>query len=234
VLSARGAPVTVPVLITNNTVNTQLYFLDSRLHTTTVQPLGVGPLCGQPPLVQLPGACFGTTLPTQVSAVQFIAQSPASIDMDAFANSGFLVGGTGAPDIFAQPIGGGAVAATLFAHEVPWANWEIVPSLIGPFGPAGALKAPVNTFAAVIMKEFDPAMSSDAGDLWLDVVQGSATFNPLILSPGQTGAINLTITPDPNQVGHTVSGDIYVDTFNGVTVNGDETYRLKYRYTVGQ
>jgi hypothetical protein len=230
VLSAR-APVTIPVVVTNNTVNTQAYFLDSRLSTNTVEPLFVGQLCPSP---KLPGACFGTTLPTQVSAVQFIAQSPAPINMDAFTTSGYLVGGTGAPDLFAQPIGGGAVAATLYAREVPWANWEIVPSLIGPFGPAGALKAPVSAFAAVIMKEFDPAMSSDAGDLWLDVVQGSTTFNPLILSPGQTGTITLTITPDPNQVGHTVSGDIYVDTFNGVTVNGDETYRLKYRYTVGR
>ena len=231
VLSASGAPVTIPVSVTNNTVNTQAYFLDSRLRTTTVQPLGIANLCGTP---QLPGACFGTVLPTQVSAVQFIAQSPAPINMDAFTNSGYIVGGTGSPDIFAQPIGGGAAAATLFAREVPWANWEIVPALVGPYGPSGALAAPVNTFAAVLMKEFDPAMSSDSGDLWMDATLGTATYNPLILAPGQTGTINLTITPDPTQVGNAVSGDIYLDTFNSVTVNGDETYRLKYRYTVGK
>jgi Subtilase family/Peptidase inhibitor I9 len=231
VLSASGAPVTVPVVITNNTVNTQAYFLDSRLRKSTVQPLGVGLLCSSP---QLPGTCYGATLPTQVSGVQFIAQSRAPITMDAFAFSGFIVGGTGAPDIYAQPIGGGAVAATLIAPEVPWANWEIFPALVGPFGAAGAQSAPVNVFATVVMKQFDQAMSSDSGDLWMDVTLGTATYNPMVLAPGQTGTINLTITPDPNQVGNTITGDIYVDTFNGVTVNGDETSRLTYRYTVGR
>jgi hypothetical protein len=231
VLSASGAPVTIPIAITNTTVNTNAYFLDSRLRTTAVQPLGVGLLCASP---QLPGTCFGTIVPTQVSGVEFIAQSPAPINMDAFTTSGFVVGGTGAPDIFAQPIGGGAVAATLFAHEVPWSNWEIVPALVGPFGPAGALSAPVNVFAAVLMKQFDPAMSSDSGDLWMDATLGTTTYNPLTLAPGQTGTIHLTITPDPSQVGNTITGDIYVDTFNSVTGNGDETSRLTYRYTVGK
>jgi hypothetical protein len=52
------------------------------------------------------------------------------------------------------------------------------------------------------------------------------------LTSGATGTINLVITPDPSQVGKTVTGFVYVDTFNPNVNTGDEVVRIPYSYTV--
>jgi hypothetical protein len=70
------------------------------------------------------------------------------------------------------------------------------------------------------------------GNLWKDIALGTGNFNPLVLSPGQSGTINVTITPDPAQVGNTISGFLYIDTFNPAVTTGDEVVRIPYRYTV--
>jgi hypothetical protein len=64
------------------------------------------------------------------------------------------------------------------------------------------------------------------------VTLGTNTFNPLVLASGQAGIINVTITPDPSKVGQTVSGYLYIDTFNGVVGTGDEVVRIPYSYSV--
>jgi hypothetical protein len=94
------------------------------------------------------------------------------------------------------------------------------------------------------MRAFDAAVSSDTGDVWENMTLGGGTFTPLVLGPGQKGVINLTITPDPADIGKTVQGFLYIDTFNpslgtgnafgtGLGVGtGDEVVRLPYAYTV--
>ncbi|HWL85826.1 MAG TPA: hypothetical protein VNO21_08495, partial [Polyangiaceae bacterium] len=67
--------------------------------------------------------------------------------------------------------------------------------------------------------------------------EGTATYNPIVLAPGATGTITLTMTPDPSQVGNTVKGVVYVDTLNAFDLNanygaGDEVARLPYAYTI--
>lgn len=61
---------------------------------------------------------------------------------------------------------------------------------------------------------------------------GSNTFNPLQLAPGQSGTINVTFTPQAAQVGTTVNGFLYIDTFNLGLLTGDEVVRLLYSYKV--
>jgi hypothetical protein len=68
--------------------------------------------------------------------------------------------------------------------------------------------------------------------MWADLVNSTATFNPLVLAPGQSGVIHLYIQPDPDKIGKTVSGDVFIDTFNYVQWNGDEVARLPYLYRV--
>jgi hypothetical protein len=156
--------------------------------------------------------------------------------MDTSPNSGlFLVGvpfnATGAPDLFSRPVGPNTVAASLRVPEVPFGPWEVYPSLIGPYGPAGAPTTPVTTVALALMQPFDSGVSADSGDIWADVTLGTSTFNPLVLAAGQSGTINVTITP-PKQVGATVSGYLYIDTFNPNVATGDEVVRIPYLYTV--
>jgi hypothetical protein len=124
------------------------------------------------------------------------------------------------------------VAAVLNEPEIPYSIWISVPSLIGPYGPTGAPTEPVATSAVVLMQEFDSAAVADSGDLWADLTLNTNTFNPLVLTPGATGTINLVITPDPAQVGKTITGFVYIDTFNPNVSTGDEVVRIPYSYTI--
>ena len=229
-LSATGAPVIVPIHVTNTGALTRQYFADARLNTVTAQQLPPQH-CGSG-VTTLPGACGAFILPTQVSTAAFVAQSPVPITMDAFSNVGTGVGGTGAPDIFAKRIAPGTVAALLSEPEVPYSTWLVSPSLIGPYGPGGAPTEPVATAAFVLMQAFDSTISADSGDAWADLTLSTNTFNPLVLTPGQSGTINLTITPSKSEVGNTVSGFIYIDTFDFNVFTGDEAVRIPYSYTV--
>jgi Subtilase family/Peptidase inhibitor I9 len=231
-LSASAAAVVVPVTITNTGGLAQAYFADARLHSYTSVQVGAAPACGKPPITQLPGACFLTILPTQVNRVDFLAQSTVPITMDVANVAGYVVGVTGAPDLYSQPIGDGTIDASLTEPELPWSLWELFPSEIGPYGPGGAPAAPVATAAILKLKAFDAAVTSDAGDVWSDITFGTRTFNPLVLGPGQSGVIHVTITPNPAQVGTTVRGTLYIDTFNGVVNTGDEVVAIPYSYSV--
>src|SRR6185436_15973068 len=136
--------------------------------------------------------------------------------------------------ILGQPDKTGTVTATLSASEIPYSTWFIQPALIGPFGPAGPGSYPVSLSATAIARDFDTAMIADTGNVWTDLVLFTATFNPLILAPGESGVIHLFIQPDPAGIGKTVSGDVFIDTFNFVQFNGDELARIPYRYRVVQ
>ena len=228
-ISASGGPVTIPISVTNNGALTEWYFADARLATLALTQLPTA-VCSN--TQTLPGFCGYTFLPPEVAGVTFVAQSSMPITMDAFNVVGYGVGGTGSPDLYARPIGNNTVAASLSTPEVPWGYWYILPSLIGPYGSSGAPTEPVQTSASVVMKPFDPTMIGDSGNAWQDLTFGTNTFNPLILAPGQKGTINLTITPDPSQVGQTVTGYIYLDTFNLTVFTGDEVARIPYSYTI--
>jgi hypothetical protein len=213
----------------------QAYFADARLNTLTTLAFGTAPVCldgNGNPITQLPFGCWATRLPTQTRMAQFTAQAGAPITMDASGNTGYIVGFSGAPDLTAQPIGPNTVAASIVVPEVPWGEWLMFPTLVGPFGAAGAPPTRVDTGVVARLKAFDAAVSADSGDVWQDVVFGTKTFNPLVLGPGATGTINVTITPTAAQIGQVVRGVIYVDTFNGTVQTGDEVVALPYAYTV--
>jgi hypothetical protein len=230
-LSAGAGAVTIPITITNNGPVTQAYFADARLDAQVAMELPVNYACTAG---LLPSACLQVVVPTEVSDIQFIAQSPVPIDMDAFPYSGSGIAGTNSPDIFAKRVSAHTIVASLRVPEVPYGYWIAFPSNIGPYGSAGAPTAPVNTRAIIFMQPFDPSISADSGDFWADQVFLTNTYDPLMLAPGQSGTINLTITPDPSQIGKSISGFIYIDTYNGVVLTGDEVVRMPYRYTISQ
>lgn len=230
-LSASANPVTIPITITNNGPVTQAYFADARLNTQVATTLPNNFTCTAG---VLPAACMQFVVPTEVSDIQFFAQSPEPIDMDALNFAGFEIAGTISPDLFAKRVSADTVVASLRVPEVPYGYWDEFPSNIGPYGAGGAPTAPVNMGAIVVMQPFDPALSADSGDFWADQTLGSNTYNPLMLAPGQSGIINVTFTPDPNQVGKSISGFIYIDTYNDDVLTGDEVVRIPYNYTVSK
>jgi hypothetical protein len=231
-LSASAVPVVVPITVTNTGAITQLYFADARLATQRVTALPAQPGACSGSVVTLPGYCALNFLPTQASIAAFVAQASVPITMDSQNSVGTGVGFTGSPDIYARNVGNNTVVALISQPEIPYSEWFSIPSEIGPYGPSGVPTASVNSSAYVLMKPFDPAVSADSGDVWADLVLNTNTFNPLVLAPGASGTINVTITPDPTMAGKTVTGFIYVDTFSLVVTTGDEVVSLPYSYTV--
>jgi hypothetical protein len=142
--------------------------------------------------------------------------------------------GTGSPDVWASQVGTDSVLAKVASPEIAFGGWYLSPALIGPFGPAGAPAESVTTTATANLRTFDPSIAADSGDYWADAVLGTSTYKPLVLAPGASGTILLTITPDATQVGNTVRGTIFVDTYNAADpyASGDEVASLPYVYTV--
>jgi hypothetical protein len=88
----------------------------------------------------------------------------------------------------------------------------------------------------VTTKAFDPAVTSDTSDLWLAATNPSATFSPIFLNPGQSGIINVTITPS-GASGTVVKGALYVDDYVSSVppygqIAGDELDVLPYEYMI--
>jgi hypothetical protein len=228
-LSASAPAVTIPITVTNTGSVTGDFFADARLYHHVFTPIPVGQCAATS---SMPGACLYTFIPTQADYVQFVAQSTVPITMDAYNTVYNGAFDTGSPDLYAFSTGPDTVTASLSTHEVPWTYWIIVPSEIGPYGPGGAPFEPVQTAVYAAMRPFDPSMTADSGDVYPDLTFGTNTYNPLVLAPGASGIINLTITPDPSQIGQTVKGFVYIDTFSPVTYSGDEVIRIPYEYTI--
>jgi hypothetical protein len=228
-LSASAGPVTIPIRVTNNGNSTELYFADARLATPVATQLPTFLACAG----QLPGGCALTSLAPETTSVSFQAQAPVPINMDAFNDVGSGVGGTGAPDIFASQTAPDTVTATLTTREIAYGLWIMAPALIGPYPTTGAPGPyPFTASAVAVMQPFDTAMSADSGDAWTILTFGTGSFNPLVLAPGQSGTINVTITPDPTKIGQVVSGFVYIDTYHPLVSTGDEVVSLPYSYRV--
>ncbi|MEA3149953.1 MAG: hypothetical protein QOD56_892 [Gammaproteobacteria bacterium] len=228
-LSASGNPLTVTIEVINTGAVTQAYFADARTASLGLTQLPQQPCAAS---ATLPGTCGLFYVPTEVNTITFTATSKAHIEMDAYNLVGFNVGGTSSPDIFAKRITPTTAVASLTEPEIPYGAWIVMPSLIGPYGPAGAPTTPVTMTAFARMQEFDSAVSADSGDIWADLTLGTSTFNPLVIASGEAGAITLTITPDPGKVGKLITGYVYVDTWSPYASTGDEVVRIPYSYTV--
>jgi hypothetical protein len=231
-LSASAAPLSVPIVVTNNSRTTQMYFADARRSTSVPMDLPIYTNCTNPPT--LPFACFGSTVPPQSRVVSFGAQSTVPFDLEASAAAGTLTSGTVtySATILGRQDGTSGTTATLSASEIPYSTWWAFAALTGPFGPQGPGVYPVDFSATALARDFDTAMITDSGDAWTDLLNLTASFDPLVLAPGQSGVIRLYIQPDPGRIGKVVSGDIFIDTFNFVQFNGDELVRIPYRYRV--
>jgi hypothetical protein len=232
---AAGTPVTVPVKITNNGTAPEDFFIDPRLnatHSVVLAPqfgtTATGltlPLVGNPPFF---------LVPTQTSKVAVAASAslPIMFDFSPFAGDPDIASSNpGAPLCTTTPSGSYAPGGGLATAGV----WSAVPSECGPYsGPAPAGTA--NMAMTATTKAFDPAVTSDTSDIWLAATNPAATFSPIVINPGQTATIKVTITP-AGAAGTVVRGNLYVDDFISNVppygqIAGDELAALPYAYTI--
>jgi hypothetical protein len=233
---ATGTPVTVPVTITNNGAAPEGFFVDPRLNATTSitlagldQTTGVSlPLTGNPPEY---------FVPTQASSVSVTSTASLPIMFDFSPDPGD-------PDISSHNPGPGPLCATTETGNYASSDggaisagvWFAVPTECGPYPPGGAPAGTASTSMTVQAKEFDTSVTSSTGDIMLTAINPAATVTPLVINPGSTAVIDVTITP-AGAAGTQVSGTLYVDdVLTDIPpygqFSGDELAGLPYSYTI--
>jgi hypothetical protein len=222
---AQGQAATATVRLTNTGRSSKSFFVDPRLSQPTFQQLLVYQATGVPLPLPLSSQPY-FFVPPQSDLLFVGAQATVPVVMDVKT-------ATGGSDVLASTLPGNQASAVLSASELAPSGWFALPEAQGPFGAGGAGGATVDVGAVVETNTFDSAITSSTGDPWLQMsVDNSAPYAPLILAPGQSGTINLTITPNA-PTGTVVQGFIGVDTLNTSTQSGDEIALLPYTYTVG-
>jgi hypothetical protein len=223
-----GQPVTVPVTITNNGEQAAGFYADPRLsssQTATLAPYTQASGLGLPLVAGVPE----WFMPTEASSVSVSATASLPIEFDYKPYPGD-------PDL-ASSIGvtpSGSYAPP--AGNLTNGFWYAEPSEIGPY-PNGAPAGTVSMAMSATFKAFDPAVTSDTGDLEQAAVDTATNYSPTVIQPGQSATIHVTITPS-GPAGSVVSGTLYVDDFlTNIPPYGqesaDELAAIPYTYTIG-
>jgi subtilisin family serine protease len=238
----KGTTHTYQVQVTNTSSSPAAYFVDPRLNQSTTLTLAA--LNGATVRAPLSGT---STLPlylvpTHTTAVYPTAQTkgstPIMFDAQPIA---------GDPDIGSTT--GKSVYGSFAENPVAIGAWDIAPDVVGPFGTSGVRSENVTTAMTSTSDAFDSAVSSSTGDMWQASVNPGVlrALSPVIIGPGQTGTITVTLTPDAAAGTH-VNGTLYVDVedlflFQGnpdivneatgnPDPNGSEVAAIPYSYTV--
>ncbi len=233
---AAGIPVTVPVKITNNGTAPEDFFVDARLNAVQdialAQQFPSTDASGYP--LPITSQVPGWIVPSQTSGIQITASATVPIE-EAYSFNPFV----GDPSLLAPPTTGDNAAGsyTPTGGTVTPGVWAAEAGELGPYGPGGATPGFFNSSMSATTKEFDPAVSSDTNDFWLAALNPTQPFSPLVLNPGQSGTVDVTITP-AGPAGTVISGNLYVDTFLAAVppydeTTGDETAAFPYTYTIG-
>jgi hypothetical protein len=231
---ATGTPITVPVSITNPGAQVAEFFIDPRL--TTTKTYALASLDSATVSLPMTGSSPSWFVPTDTSSVSTSTTGSTPIMFDYGPTSGD-------PDLASSSFGSGALCATTESSSytppggaVTAGVWFDDPSECGPYAvPAAAATA--TSEMSVLTRAFDTAVTSSTGDLELTAINTATSATPVIISPGQTVTIDVTITPNAAS-GTVVSGTLNVDDYVGaVPPYGqqavDELTEIPYEYTVG-
>ena len=227
-----GQPVTTNVTVKNTGSAPEAFFLDARQPTNTVLNLQAlhGPDTTEP-------VTFNSNVPVYLVPSQtssFIEQASTTGSTPILFDSASPAGD---PDLASTA--GTSATASLTANPISQGLWDIAPEMVGAFGITGGPSEPVTTSMQATTNAFDPTLTSPTGDVW----EGSANtaqlanVNPVVVQPGQTGTIPVTVTPT-GASGTTDSGTLYVDDANYILFqrqlaqNGNEVAAIPYAYSV--
>jgi hypothetical protein len=235
---ASGTPVTVPVTFTNNGVAPQDVFIDARLNSTqSISLANFPPSVGTValPLVTSSPAWLVPTETTSVSVAQ-TSSLPAMFDVGPFPGDSDIASSAPSPGPLCST--SASVSYAPPGARVTAGLWGANPTECGPYPPGGAPAGTATDSLTAQTKAFDSAVTAPTGDAWLASVNPATPFSPVVVNPGQTVIINVTITPSAAP-GTVVRGTLYVDDFvSGVPpyfqLSGNEVTSFKYAYRVGQ
>jgi hypothetical protein len=233
-----GTPVTVNVTIKNTGVAPLPIQADARLSGLTALqlvpqvtdasvklPITVDDLTDLPAFLVPPGTKSASLTATSTTPVQVEFQSPgAGIDLFGDlrqAQAGSLVS---------------TATDAVRSGSVTQGYWVTYVQQIGPFSNAGAPSGTSLLTATAVTQPFDSAVTSTVGDPYLPAVDATADGGaPVVIAPGATATIAVTITPTGAK-GTVVSGilDLVTTPYGTRAFNttGDVVASLPYTYTV--
>lgn len=251
-----GKTVTIPVRVKNTGVAPLTYFADGRLTKTGDIPLAE--LTGNSTNLPLPvpaGVYPEWLVPTDSTSATFAASASQPVNLDVFYASG-------EPEDYAAAQGNGAIVQVA-ARQVSPGLWLADVGQVGPFAgpaPAGTVSVAASVHAqlfdpavtsstgdvwlagvdsgtdpaiAALLHASHPAVVGAKGGVTIDRVSAAdAAPAPVTIAPGATGTILVKVTPKGTK-GSTVTGHVYIDTFNLATFSGDELVALPYSYKIG-
>ncbi len=222
-------PAVVRIRVTNTGTAPEAYFVDGRTDaqttynlTSLTSPDSVAPLTFAD---NIPAYL----VPSQTTSITGLATTsgtePIEFDM------GYS---TGDPDIASNQ--GTTVGATVSGPSLTPGVWAILPSVVGPFGPTAATTEPTTTAMLATTEGFDPAVTSFTGDLWQASLGGPISVTPVVVPPGRSATIPVTIAPT-GRAGTAVSGVLYLDDdsliqFGAEAPNANTVAAIPYSYVI--
>jgi len=222
-----GQPVTFPVTITNSGTQAQDFYIDPRLatsETATLAPFSQASGLALPLVVGSPQ----WFMPTEATSVSVSATASLPVMFDYGPN-------TGDPDLASSTGTTATGSYTTSSGSLSNGFWFATPSELGPY-PSGAPAGTVSMSMSATFMAFDPTVTSSTGDLELAALNPATTFSPVVINPGQSATVNVTITPS-GPSGTVVNGTLYVDDFlTNVPPYGqqgaNELAAIPYAYTI--
>jgi hypothetical protein len=222
-------PAVVQIKVTNTGTAPEAYFVDGRTDAQTTydltaltSPNSVAPLTFADNFPEY-------LVPSQTTSITGLATTsgtePIEFDMSSPA---------GDPDVASSQ--GITVGATLSEPSLTPGDWSILPSVVGPFGPKGATSEATTTAMLATTEAFDPAVTSFTGDLWQASLGGPISVTPVVVQPGKSATIPVTVAPT-GKAGTTVSGVLYLDDdslilFGGNAPNANTVAAIPYSYVI--
>jgi hypothetical protein len=223
----KGSTVTATIHVTNTGNTTKDFFVDPRLNAQTEYDFA-GPI----DLPLLSSDFTGFAVPpysTNVLSLLGSADPARPVTLDLLYN------GWGKPEYLGTSfpgIGDQESFVTSVAPEEPFGAWFLTPAFAGPFTTTPA-PSPAAVEIGVVTQTLDEAVTESTGNMWQDIFfDGTNTYNPITLGPGQSGTIIVHITPN-DLVGKVISGTLNVETWAGFFGGGDEYASIPYTYKIG-
>jgi Subtilase family len=223
-----GRPATATVTVTNTGAAPAAFFLDARRSGTAEVPLrSVGPAGYRAPGTAPDGyPRFPVPPRTQRLTVRATSDVPLGLDIQPYGEGGYYAGD---PDVPGTP--GREAVATVAGPQLAPTTWLCDANPRGPL-PGAGVTADIVCTATASTQPFDRSVSSSTGNRWLIAVDANPPpFRPVVLAPGGTATIPVTITPaEPS--GTRVDGVLMVSTFDPTTGFGAELTAFPYAYLV--
>jgi hypothetical protein len=218
--------------VTNTSIAPEAYFIDGRTDATAQYSLASLSSAQATVPLRVTGSIPFYLVPSETTAIEGTASTtgtePIQFDLGA---------PTGDPDVASGQ--GQSVTASLTGSPLVTAGeWDLAPDVVGPFGKTGATPETVDTTLIATTQGFDPAVSSDTGDLWQAALGLPITVSPVIVQPGKSAVIPVTIAPSGPK-GTKVSGVLYLDDdslfslYGGLAPNADTVAAFPYSYRIG-